>query len=72
VVGAAVAGLKTLHAANAYLPKGSRVLLIDQTQAAGSTWKHGLWIRAPALTVPDVTVGDEQLDGDKTSDDLQT
>lgn len=38
VVGAGVAGLNVLYAATHYLPKGAKVLLVDQKQAAGGMW----------------------------------
>ncbi|WP_306752296.1 FAD-dependent oxidoreductase [Paracoccus actinidiae] len=38
VVGAGIGGLNALYAATQYLPKGARVLLIDQKQTAGGMW----------------------------------
>ena len=38
VVGAGIAGLNALSAAVEYLPKGARVLLIDQKDAPGGMW----------------------------------
>ncbi|MFV0299764.1 MAG: FAD-dependent oxidoreductase, partial [Paracoccus sp. (in: a-proteobacteria)] len=38
VIGAGVAGLNALYAAVRYLPKGARVLLIDQKPVAGGMW----------------------------------
>jgi flavin-dependent dehydrogenase len=35
VVGAGIAGLNALSAASEYLPKGARVLLVDQKDAPG-------------------------------------
>ena len=38
VVGAGVAGLNALNAATEYLPRGARVLLVDQKEMAGGMW----------------------------------
>lgn len=38
VVGAGIAGLNALNSAVEYLPKGARVLLLDQKAAAGGMW----------------------------------
>ena len=38
VVGAGISGLNALNAASEYLPKGARVLLLDQKENAGGMW----------------------------------
>ena len=38
VIGAGIAGLNALNTATEYLPKGARVLLLDQKPAAGGMW----------------------------------
>lgn len=38
VIGAGIAGLNALNAASEYLPKGARVLLLDQKDKAGGMW----------------------------------
>lgn len=62
VVGAGVAGLNALYAATEYLPKGARVLLIDQKDMAGGMWNVAYdYVRLhqphPMFTVGDLKWG---------------
>lgn len=40
IVGAGVAGMNAAVVASKYLPRGTRVLLLDRQQAAGGMWNH--------------------------------
>ena len=65
VVGAGVAGLNTLYAAVQYLPKGARVLLLDQKQAAGGMWNTAYDYVRLHQPHPMFTVGDMRWDWKK-------
>ncbi len=59
VVGAGLAGLNALYAATDYLPKGAKVLLIDQNQKAGGMWNAAYdYVRLhqphPMFTIGDI------------------
>jgi len=70
VAGAGVAGLNALYAAKAYLPKGARVLLIDQKQAAGGMWNTAYDYVRLHQPHPVFTVGDMKWDWKRPRDYL--
>lgn len=65
VVGAGIAGLNALHAAVGYLPKGARVLLIDQKPGAGGMWNTAYDYVRLHQPHPMFTVGDMGWDWTK-------
>ena len=58
VVGAGIAGLNALSAASEYLPKGARVLLVDQKDAPGGMWNTAYDYVRLHQPHPMFTVGD--------------
>lgn len=58
VVGAGVAGLNALNAATDYLPRGARVLLVDQKDTAGGMWNTAYDYVRLHQPHPMFTVGD--------------
>ncbi|NKB54369.1 MAG: NAD(P)-binding protein [Rhizobiaceae bacterium] len=70
VVGAGVAGLNALYAATDYLPKGARVLLIDQKQGPGGMWNTAYDFVRLHQPHPMFTVGDVKWDWTKPRDYL--
>ncbi len=70
VVGAGVAGLNALYAATDYLPKGARVLLIDQKQGPGGMWNTAYDFVRLHQPHPMFTVGDVKWDWAKPRDYL--
>ena len=70
VVGAGIAGLNALFASTGYLPKGARVLLIDQKSAAGGMWNTAYDYVRLHQPHPMFTVGDLKWDWRKPADYL--
>ncbi len=70
VVGAGVAGLNALYAAIEYLPRGAKVLLIDQKQAAGGMWNTAYDYVRLHQPHPMFTVGDMKWNWKKPRDYL--
>ena len=65
VVGAGIAGLNALHAAAAYLPRGARVLLLDEKDRAGGMWNTAYDYVRLHQPHPMFTVGDMKWTWDK-------
>lgn len=70
VVGAGVAGLNALYAATSYLPKGAKVLLVDQKDAPGGMWNTAYDYVRLHQPHPMFTVGDMRWDWGKRRDYL--
>jgi len=70
VVGAGIAGLNALYAAVQYLPKNSRVLLIDQKTGAGGMWNTAYDYVRLHQPHPMFTVGDLKWAWNKPRDYL--
>ena len=70
VVGAGVAGLNALYAATEYLPRGAKVLLIDQKQSAGGMWNTAYDYVRLHQPHPMFTVGDMKWNWKKPRDYL--
>ena len=70
VIGAGVAGLNALYAASEYLPKGARVLLVDQKDAPGGMWNTAYDYVRLHQPHPMFTVGDMTWDWRKPRDYL--
>jgi hypothetical protein len=62
VIGAGIGGLNALYAAMQYLPKGAKVLLIDQKQTAGGMWNLAYDYVRLHQPHPMFTVGDIRWD----------
>lgn len=65
VIGAGIAGLNALHAAAAYLPRGARVLLLDEKDRAGGMWNTAYDYVRLHQPHPMFTVGDMKWTWDK-------
>ena len=65
VIGAGIAGLNALHAAAAYLPRGARVLLLDEKDRAGGMWNTAYDYVRLHQPHPMFTVGDVKWTWDK-------
>ena len=70
VVGAGVAGLNALYSATEYLPKGAKVLLIDEKQDAGGMWNTAYDYVRLHQPHPMFTVGDMRWDWSQPRDYL--
>ncbi|SFS16525.1 FAD-dependent oxidoreductase [Yoonia litorea] len=70
VIGAGIAGLNALNAATEYLPKGARVLLLDQKDAAGGMWNTAYDYVRLHQPHPMFTVGNMAWDWRKPRDYL--
>lgn len=70
VVGAGVAGLNALYSAAEYLPKGAKVLLLDQKDAAGGMWNTAYDYVRLHQPHPMFTVGDMRWQWNKPRDYL--
>jgi cation diffusion facilitator CzcD-associated flavoprotein CzcO len=70
VVGAGIAGLNALSAASEYLPKGARVLLVDQKDAPGGMWNTAYDYVRLHQPHPMFTVGNMQWNWRKPRDYL--
>lgn len=70
VIGAGIAGLNALYAASEYLPKGARVLLLDQKDAPGGMWNTAYDYVRLHQPHPMFTVGDMKWDWRKSRDYL--
>ncbi|WP_424976690.1 NAD(P)-binding protein [Dinoroseobacter sp. S124A] len=62
VIGAGIAGLNALYAATEYLPKGARVLLVDEKPDAGGMWNTAYDYVRLHQPHPMFTVGDMAWD----------
>jgi hypothetical protein len=62
VVGAGIAGLNALNSASEYLPKGARVLLLDQKEKPGGMWTVAYDYVRLHQPHPMFTVGDQKWD----------
>lgn len=65
VIGAGIAGLNALYAATDYLPRGARVLLIDQKPMAGGMWNIAYDFVRLHQPHPMFTVGDLKWNWDQ-------
>ena len=70
VVGAGIAGLNALSAAAEYLPKGARVLLLDQKDAPGGMWNTAYDYVRLHQPHPMFTVGNMKWNWNKSRDYL--
>jgi len=70
VIGAGIAGLNALNAAVEYLPKGSKVLLLDEKHAPGGMWNTAYDYVRLHQPHPMFTVGNMQWDWRKPRDYL--